>query len=359
MLLRYGWRPWKRYLLVFAVFVPLMLPQLHAFITVHGPAGRRQRSGMLLSSARLVEATFCSEAYLPWHPLAIAALVAFALLALVGVAKAVGLLRADTQAAAMLKKHGGLASIVLFSLSFFFLVALSGLGIRPRNGLLLMPALAPLAALLVETLRPILLQYAFVAFFGLWSAVGIEHLLSREGLAKSDMINRPEEVVDFLRDSRGPDCSIVVTYDALLTMTLSTSDLPRLLVLSDNPSPVYHRGQPFDPATCPRIDLYLVTSYTGGRGNLGDVLTGEMVAETRALQGQWNIHSFSSDPDAARKRKLSFISGATDLPDYRYVVASTEIPAARLDELRRELPHFGDADGPSKLAKEFSSRAGQ
>jgi hypothetical protein len=348
MLLRYSWRAWKQYLLAFAVFLPLIAPQLHAFLTVHSAGGRGQRSGFLLSVARLVEATFCSEAYLPWHPLAVLAALAFFFLAMVGVRQAVRLLRAPTASPAHWAACNSLAAIVLFSLAFFVLVAFSGLGGKPRNGLLLLPVLAPLIALLVETLRPLFVQYAFIGFFGLWSAVGIEHLLRREGLTKSNMNNRPEQVVSFVRDSRGPDCSVVVTYDALLTLNLSTSNLPRLLILTPFQNSVYQRTRPFIPAECQRMDLYLVRSYTGGLGDAGSILTAEMDGEASTLRGSFETHPFSLDPDAARKRKLSFIGGASDLPDYRYIVISTPVAPSSLNAILRQLPHFSVADGQSK-----------
>ena len=353
MLLRYSWGAWKQYLLVFAVFLPLIAPQLHAFLTVHSVGGRGQRSGVLLSLARLVQATVCSEAYLPWHPLALLAALSFFVLALAGVRQAVRLLRAPTASPARCTPGNSFASIVLFSLVFFVLVALSGLGGKPRNGLLLLPVLAPLLALLVETLRPLFLQYVFLGFFGLWSAVGIEHLLRREGLTKSNMNNRPEQVVSFVRDSRGPDCSVVVTYDALLTLDLSTGNLPRQLILTPFQNTVYLRTRPFHPAECQRMDLYLVRSYTGGMGDAGRILTAEMDAEARTLPGPFETHPFSPDPDAARKRKLSFIAGAPDLPDYRYVVTSTPIAPSSLDAVLRQLPHFTVADGQSKPVAGF------
>ena len=358
MLLRYSWQSWKQYLLVFVVFLPLVVPQLHAFWTVHRVGGNDQRSGFLLSVARLIEATACSEAYLPWHPLAILAALAFLFLAVVGVRQAVRLSRVPATSPPVWKTYNSVASIVFFSLSFFVLVALSGLGVKPRNGLLLLPVLAPLVALLVETLRPVFAQYAFIGIFGLWSAVGAEHLLRRQGLAKSSMINRPEEVVAFLRDSRGSDCSVVVTYDVVLTLSLSTSNLRHLLVLTPLQNSIYQHSLPFDPTQCPRVDLYLIKSYTGGLGRSGDILTGEMDAEGHALGGLWQIHQFSLDPDAARKRKLSFIGGASDLPDYRYIVKSTQTAPSSLSAICRELPHFTVADGRSKPVEDFTASTG-
>jgi len=357
MLVRYTLRAWKQYLVTLAVFVPLISPQMHAFLFVHRVGGGDQRAGLPLSLARLVEATFCSEAYLPWHPLAMAAATVFLFLAVAGVWQAVRLLRTGAASAALRGKDNALASEIVFSLGFFAAVALSGLGIKPRNGLLLLPALAPVMALLVETVRPALAQSALIGFLALWSGVGVEHLLRRTGLAKASMINRPEEVIKFLRDTQGQDCSVVVSYDALVTLTVSNSQLPRTLNLTPFQSPVYKRGQSFDPARCVGMDLYLVKSYTGGFGRLGEVVTQEMDSLARGLPRPWVTHDFSFDPDAARKRRLSFIGGASDLPDYRYIVQSTRIPPASLETIRGKLPHFSEADGRSTPAEDFSAPA--
>jgi len=358
MFIRYSWRSWKQQLLVLAVFLPLIVPQLHAFLTVHSVNSRGQRSGILLSLARLIEGIVSSEAYLPWHPLAILSVFAFFLLAIAGVRHAARLSRCPNALLAAGRARSSLASIILFSLVFLALVALSGLGVKPRNGLLLMPVLAPLVALLVDTLRPVFTQYIFIGFLGLWSSVGVEHLLHREGLAKASMINRPEEVVSFLRDSRGPDCSVVATYDALLTLTLSTSNLQRLLVLSPDQNPIYRHNRPFNPTLCPHIDLYLVRSYTGGFGGTGEVLNSEMDAAARTVRGPWQTHQFSLDPDAARKRKLSFMGGASDLPDYRYTVTSTQIADSDLIAVDQKLRHFAVADDQSKQSEVSAPPAG-
>jgi hypothetical protein len=148
---------------------------------------------------------------------------------------------------------------------------------------------------------------------------------------------------------------VVVSYDALLTLTVSTSKLPRMLNLTPFQNPVYQRSQRFDPAQCAAMDLYLVRSYTGGYGKVGDVVTAEMDSLARSLPGPWETRPFSLDPDAARKRKLSFIGGASDLPDYRYIVRLTPIAPSSLGDILRELPHFSEADGVSKPAEDFSA----
>ncbi len=350
LLFRYGLRAWKQYLLVLAVFCPLVYRQIHPFLTVHIPGGQGQRSNPVLSLARLVEATLCSEAYLPWHPLAIIALLVFAGLASVAVLRGWRQVREHGASAALLTPHRGLASLVLFSLLFFVLVAAAGFGVKPRNGLLLIPTLAVPFALALGTLRP-RLRVAALVLLALWAGVGIGHLLLREGLTKSNMNNRPEELTRWIAAKGGADCSVVVTYDSLMALTLDESRLPRLEVLSPIASPVPVHLQAFPPSACPRIDLYRVSSYLGGMGLWGQQMQGEVNAAAPASSQTLYL---SRDPDAAAKRRFTFIKGASDLPDYRYVVTVNPVSPAEFGQIEQRLPDFAPTDGRRKPASASS-----
>ncbi|WP_263377112.1 hypothetical protein [Granulicella aggregans] len=355
LLARYTWGIWRQYVLMSAVFVSLIAPQLRAFFTVHTAGSTGQRSGFLISLARLVQATFCSEAYLPWHPLAILAVLAFTYLTFVAVWRRIHLANLLNGATGIRNSQSSLGSITLFALIFFGLVVLSGLGVKPRNGLLALPVLAPLVAILIQTLRPRFIQYVFLGFIGVWSAVGIKHLLLRESLGKASMIDRPEEVVAFISDAHGDECSVIVTYDALLTLTLSNSHLPHLLILTPFQNTVYRNTLPFDSANCHKTVVYLVRSHAAGLGFEADILNSELDAAIESLHIPMRTNKFSFDPDAIRKRKFSFISGAAILPDYRYAVTYAPIPPASLNQTIRMFPHFAVADGTSKPLQGFSS----
>ncbi len=346
LLFRYGRRAWKQYLATLAIFCLLALPQVHPFLTVHIPGGKGQQSGFLLSLARLVQATLSSEAFLPWHPLAILALLVFVALIVAGILQAVRT-RPLRLRAALLTPNDGLGSIVLFSFVFFFLVAAAGFGIKPRNGLLLVPVLAAPFALALGTLQG-RWQAGALVILALWSGVGISHLVRREGLTKANMDNRPEELIKILRGTKAPDCAVVVTYDSLMNLTVATSKLPRVLLLTSEASAIPLSSPPFPGNACRSVTLFRVHSYLGGLGHWGERLSAEMDASGAGLPEPAHTLNLSYDPDAARKRKFAFLSGAADLPDYRYIVTANRITPAELQVVEQRLPQFAPADDRAK-----------
>ena len=347
LVFRYGWHPWKQYIAVAATTLALVAPQLHAFLTVHMQGSKGQRSNLLLSLARLIQAIFTSEAYLPWHPMAIFALLIFLVLSVLGIIAAVHMLW-NGSLSTLRERSGAVASIVLLALIFFVLVAISGLGGKPRNALLLVPLLAPAVAIVVGGIRSRLAQYAVLCVLMVWSAGGIIHLLRREGLAKAGMNNRPEEVLSFIENSRGAECSVVLTYDPVLTFYLVESKLPRQMVLAYSQNTIYRNAVPFSVASCPAIELYVVQSYTGGFGEAADRLPLILQQASWYIQGPVQTHSFSLDQDASIKRRLSVVSGASTLPDYRYVVASGQLAPSDLTKLENQSSLFKVADGHSE-----------
>jgi hypothetical protein len=351
MLQRY---PWKRLLpptlLTLAVFAILAAPQFHTMLTVHLPDSVTQRSGLANSTLRLLESIAASEAYLPWHPLAILAALLFAALCMAGL---IALLRLDREKVSLnsIASVSALTSILLFGLLFLLLVAVTGLGGKPRNGLLLVPILAPAAALILGTLRPCI-QTAVLLFFVLWTAVGFAHIVGRYGLSKSTMIARPEQVVDFVRQSTGLGCAVVVTYDAPLAFSLDQADLPRLLIVSPFQEPAFG-GLRNLPTGCAHTRLYTIQTYLPGTSLRETTLIQELRSSTQFIQGQPRTNSFSFDPDAPRKRSLSHISGlgadlafAAQLPDYRYVVISGPIDPAAIPTMRNGMPDFLSGSNP-------------
>jgi hypothetical protein len=345
MLLRY--RAQRRQLLVPAllttgIFLALAAPQLPAMIAVHIPYGASQRSSVLSSSLHLLQSIAASEAYLPWHPLAIAADLLFAALCICGVVALVHLIHSRRPLVAPMPSDSALPPILLFGLLFFLLVAGTGLGGKPRNGLLLIPILAPAAALITTTLRP-RVQTAILVFFVLWSAVGVAHLTGRYGLAKASMISRPEQVAAFIRQTSGPDCSVVVTHDVMLAFTLNQAHIPRTIIVSPLREPVLGSTQYLPAQDCAHLHLYVVQSYAGGP----DAEAVELLTATHFFTGLSHTDSFSFDPDAARKRSLARIPGlggdlaaAAALPDYRYVVISGPTSLSQVSAMRQSMPDY-------------------
>lgn len=353
MAVRYRSVPLKRKLaaalLVSGVFLGTAAPQLRTFATYQLGRSGSQRAGVISSSAHLTYATLASEAYLPWHPLAISC---GAIIVLVLAAAAFGRSAARKPSG---DHHPALSSITALAVCFFLLVAVSGLGGRPRNGLLVVPLLAVVFAIAADKL-PVRVQRAALVVIAMWSAVGMSHILTRKHLAKATMIDRPGQVVAFIKSTR-PQCAIVVTYDPLLAFSMSHPLQPGVLLLSPFASPIAQSG-PL-PTACSQTNLYVVESYIGGNAQLAATVTSEIQSAARLIGDPHVSARFSYDPDAARKRSLSRIPGlagdlesGTRLPDYRYTVTAGAISSSAVSLLRAQLPDFCTPDqcyGPVSL----------
>jgi hypothetical protein len=332
-------------LLTTAVFSALVISQLRILLGTQLAFSSSQRTGILSSFGRLLQGTLASECYLPWHPLAIvtAATLACALAAGVWIQA-----RAHAKDAAE-EAQNPLQSISVLAAVFFLLVALSGLGGRPRNGLLLVPALA--AAFAYATNRfPARVKHAILVLIALWSAVGIGHMINRTGLTKSMMIDRPEQVAAFIRATAKDGCAVIVTYDAPLTFAISHPRDPRMLLLSHYAEPIGESARTL-PAGCSHTNLYIAHSYMAGSPQWATTLKSELDSAARLIIGPRSTASFDFDPDAARKRALSRIPGfssdlssAAELPDYRYTVIAGPMDTSALPQLRSRLPGFCTAN---------------
>ena len=352
MLLRYRVKPWRRLLvsavLTVAVFSVLITPQLHAMLTVHLPAASADRPGLTASFLRLLQSIAVSEAYLPWHPLAILAGLVFCTLCFAGL---VALLRWNRNRTGKPALNSALASITLFGVLYFLLIAATRLGGKPRSGLLLVPVLAVTAAWILDTLRPSV-QSVILLFFAIWSGVGIGHMIGRIALTKSNMIDRPGQVVDFIQQTSGDGCAVVVTYDATLAFSLDQSSLSRLLILAPFNDATLGGSRRLPGDGCAQTTLYAVTSYLGGNADWEHSIHYELESSTQFIQSPPLVRFFSFDPDAARKRALARIpilghslSDAARLPDYRYIVLSGPIDRASLATMRLRMPDFISGKG--------------
>ncbi|MDP9051169.1 MAG: hypothetical protein M3O31_10705 [Acidobacteriota bacterium] len=322
-----------------AIFLALAAPQFPAMIAIHLPYGQSQRSGILNSTLHLIQSIAASEAYLPWHPLAIAADLLLAALCLCGLLALLRRLRSPRISAT---SAGAFAPILLFSLLFFVLVAASGLGGRPRNGLLLVVVLAPAAALITDTLNQ-RTQSAILIFFACWSSVGIAHLAGRYGLSKASMISRPEQVVAFVHQTSGTNCSVIITYEPMLAFTVTQANLPHTVVVSPFHEPVLGGSHDLPESDCTHAYLYTVQSYLADGDDAKQAVQQQLQSATHFIDGPPRTDSFSFDPDAARKRTLARIPGlasAATLPDYRYVVISGPIDPARISPMRQAMPDY-------------------
>ena len=325
------------------IFFILIVPQIPTMLNVHFPNSHDQRSGLAASSLRLIQSVATSEAFLPWHPLALLAGLLFFALCIAGVTAVVRLKRLHQ---APPGTGNALASIALFGIVFFFLVAASRLGGKPRNGLLLIPVLAVVAAWIIGTLRP-RMQTPVLFFFALWSAVGLAHMFGRYGLTKASMNDRPELVAAFIQQTSGAGCSVVVTYDAPLAFLLAHSDQPRLLIISPFPEDTLGASSSLPNGDCAETTLYAIQSYSGGDPVRQQLLDTELQTAAQYIRSHPRTRFFGIDPDAARKRSVARLpvigrelSPAALLPDYRYVVTSGAVDRITIPHMRRNMPHF-------------------
>lgn len=344
LFVRYSRRAWKPLLLTALTAIVLIAPQLKAFLTVHLAGSGGQRSSPLLSIARLLQSLFSSEAFLPWHPVAVMAALLMMGLSAIGALQGARYLRSKPWVR-WSRDDAALASVVVVALLFLALVAVTGLGGKPRNGLALVPMLAPCLALVVGGLRSRTMQILIIAVLAIWSGWGELHLLRRSGLTKASMINRPDEVLHYIEDSRANACSVVVTYDPTLSFYLVESRLPRQLVLTLSQNNLYRNAAPFSPEACPAMKLYIVQSYLGGLGGYETILTEELRTASRFLSSPAQIGHLSYDPDARFKRRLTFIGDSAALPDFRYIVGSGTMSPTDLPALENALPYLVVADG--------------
>jgi hypothetical protein len=337
----------KRLLGVGVGFLLLVLPQIGTMVTVHLPNSRAQRSNVVIAGVRLVQALTGSEAFLPWN--AVAVVATLMLVWLIG--RGVWLsLRGEAPARQVGSVEGGWTAeraLVVFGVGFALLVVATGLGGKPRNAILLVPVFAPAVGVAVERLGR-WMQWAVVAVLAVWMSVGAAHLLGRFGLQKSNMNDRPEEVVRLI--ARGDDsageaggCALAVTYDSGVAFALAQARVPRLMVLSPYRGSMFEGTLPTLPGDCAHPQLYVVQSYRSGEPDRDWKYIEELDAAKRFVEGTPGVARLSRDPDAGMKRRLSRVAGmksGTSLPDYRFVVFSGEMDGARLPELRRTLHYF-------------------
>jgi hypothetical protein len=182
-------------------------------------------------------------------------------------------------------------------------------------------------------------------------------MIGRTALTKSNMIDRPEQVVAFIQQTSGDECAVVVTYDATLAFSLDQSDLSHLLILTPFDAATLGASRRLPDKGCAQTTLYAVTSYLGGGTDWEHTINAELHSSTQFIEGPPQARFLSFDPDAARKRALARIpmlghslSDAARLPDYRYVVLSGPIDRASLATMRQRMPDFISGKGSTNSA---------
>ena len=171
-------------------------------------------------------------------------------------------------------------------------------------------------------------------------------MLTRTGLSKSMMIDRPEQVLAFIRNTSDSGCAVVATYDAALAFTLSHPLPLQMVLVSPFSPPIAVSGQPI-PESCSRATLYVVHSYLGGESEFADRINRQLDSAAQLIEGPAETAQLSRDPDAAGRRALAKLpligrqsAAAARLPEYRYTVVAGPIDAAGIRMLSSRLPDF-------------------
>jgi hypothetical protein len=346
----------RRWLYLSAViFLTLSAPQLHTMLTVHMANSSGQRSTLLVSVLRLLQAIAGSEAYLPWRPLALLASVAVAIGLALGVIALCGKSPTARRDGAAQLGSSYEQTLILFAAVFLLALMLTGLGGKPRSAILLLPVLAPAVARGAERL-PGLYQLALLLLLACWSCVGGVHLIGRYGLQKASMNERPEDVVTLIeRNQHAADalhrpavhCGIAVTYDDAVAFGLAARHIPELLILSAESGSLFAGTLNSLPSTCASPYLYLIRSYLSGIPQKDGKYSGQIDAARQFFLASPSVTNLSPDPQAAMKRRLSHwlgLSAGTALPDFRFTVTSGQFDRARLPAVRATLSYFTSGD---------------
>ncbi|GAC1659224.1 MAG: hypothetical protein NVS9B15_21480 [Acidobacteriaceae bacterium] len=328
------------------VFAVVVFPQMRTMLTVHMASGHAQHYGLGVSFVRLVQALGESEAFLPWHPLALLALAVSAALC---VSALIARTRFRKNSSKDSVEHQRIAAFAVLGVVYFVVLALAGLGGKPRSGLLLVPLFALISALGLDRLGR-RVQMGLLLLFVLWTTVGSAHLLGRYGAMKSGINDRPEEVVGFIlrninkqpyAPSGESGCAAVVVYDSGLAYRLAQSKIANLRIVSAFGGEIFS-GSAGTKELCAQPLLFVVESYIDGVPMYVEAYQRELHA-AESFIGAPKLERLDPDPDAGRKRSLARLlrtgSGAR-LPDFRYVVVWGTMTSARYRTLLDALPDF-------------------
>ncbi|MDP9038158.1 MAG: hypothetical protein M3O02_02650, partial [Acidobacteriota bacterium] len=247
----------------------------------------------------------------------------------------------------------GEGGVMLCGLVLLLLIAVSGLGGKPRSALVVIPLLAPAAGLGMERLRG-RVRVGLLVLLGAWSAVGAAHLLGRYGLVKAGMNDRPEEVVEAIAGvlrgegvrrsgGQGGVCGVVVTYDSGLAFRMAQAKVAGVRIVSPYGGDVFGASAAGLGGECGAAYLFVVESYIDGSAAHVATYTQELQAAEWFVQEPRQVERLGRDPDAEGKRRLAGLLGVRSgarLPEFRYAMRWGRMDPGRYGELVRALPHF-------------------
>ena len=183
--------------------------------------------------------------------------------------------------------------------------------------------------------------------------VGIRNIVIREGLGKTGLTDKVDEVpraAMMVADELCPDatCPVVVfsrDRGATYAVCLARLRQPRLQVLSferDIPARLRCQATRADlpqSSNAPdsrQVAIYVET-YLGSERALASRLHAFQSRFDAAAGTSLRLRFLSPDPDAPMKRRLSSLfPESADLPDYRFVLHAASMRGPNVDNLARE-----------------------
>jgi hypothetical protein len=319
-IVRYSGGRLRRLLIIATVFVTLVAPQLHAFLTVHLPKRDLQQYSMPVATIRLAHGIFASEALAPWHPVSLLFLILVVLPGLVFAARYLSGWKIISSPAEF-RLNAERLSIFTLSATLFLLAGASGLGGKPRSFIILAPLLAFILAIGFQCRAPIQYRLFIVPVAVCWIVTGCIHLLLRTGTAKGGMNDHPEEMIQFISEQSKGACAIIFLHNPTLTYALNR-------VAHENTwNVVSIFGDPLKGIPSGAIHLkclptmeFVIKSFTGDSAEVIARLQRRLrtALECMTVDGE---QMFGNDPDAAVKRQLPLLGDTgKSLPDYRFQV---------------------------------------
>ncbi len=296
----------------------LVLPQLGPFIFTHMDNSGIQKASPVRAALALGFGVLLSDALLPWNPIDLAFSIG-----VVGTL-VVECLRAPSRTWPLPRldfAHG-------FILFFVLLAVGSGLGGKSRSFIVLCPFIAIAATDLAERMSTKNKALA-VLMTCAWVCAGTYNILSRQGLVKASLGDRPEEVFQFALSKAAGKTSQFFVHDPGLTYVLN-----RMIretgqpwaVCSAYEDHVHHIPAHHVAYSRPEV-VFLVRSFSGSLSAKKLEAAFAQLERGIIVLGEKGV---SFDRDARVKRAIPGLGGLNEgLPDFRFKISWAQLKDER------------------------------
>jgi len=291
------------------LLVLMIVPQLFPFFRAHMHNAHGQTGASFVAGARFFHGLIISEAMMPWHwaGVAFCFLVAGPLLIRLGIK-----LRAVADRRVFI-----VASIFIF---MCFIAIATGTGAKARSFILLSPLLGVLLARSCDTIKRAWLRRGVVVITAIWIGAGVFNMLARQGMAKTSLNDRPEEVVTLLQSQAREKPTVIFTHDPILTYEINRAaerNHQPWSVCSVYPDAIHRIASATPPAFEPQL-VFVIRTYRGSLAVVNEDLD-EAFADAESTVATPHHVQLSEDKDLVLKRHLPGVGALVgQLPRYRY-----------------------------------------